>query len=303
MAGMKPAITMAGCPMRFAQGMARREGSCPEIHCGRERPMQSVYLDQIKSFEGYTPKAQWDYAQFTNGYGTRARYAGEVITKAEAEQRFRSEIAEARSIVEKAAPDVDEGTKAALTSLTYNAGSSWVKSGLGDAVRSGDLDRAREIFVQYNKAGGEVLPGLVNRRLQEAAWIGSADGASGTDVLKLAEAAASSGAALPKVPMAVETANVKGDALGELLSSVARGAPGRVGSADRSVTAIEAPAVAHASDALANGFASDLALMATTGTGAGSVLASYRGDVSLRDSDSRDQERGRTSATQPTISS
>lgn len=141
--------------------------------------MHSFYLDAIRNFEGYTPAAQWDYAQHTNGYGTRARYAGEVIDRAEAERRFQAEVSSARSIVEKAAPGADEGTKAALTSLTYNAGTSWIESGLGDAVRRGDLDQAREIFQKYNKAGGEVLPGLVSRRSQEALWIGNPDALAG----------------------------------------------------------------------------------------------------------------------------
>ena len=143
--------------------------------------MHSYYLDAIRNFEGFTPQAQWDYAQFSNGFGTRAKFAGEVIDKAEAERRFRTEVSAARSIVEKAAPAMDEGTKAALTSLTYNAGSAWVQSGLGDAVRSGDMDAVRDIFQKYNKAGGEVLPGLVSRRSQEALWIGNPEAVAMAD--------------------------------------------------------------------------------------------------------------------------
>src|SRR5262245_1059716 len=119
--------------------------------------MHSSFLNAIRAFEGFTPQAQWDYAQLSNGYGTRAKYAGEVIDKAEADRRFEAAVANARSVVERHASGVDEGTKAALTSLTYNAGTTWVNSGLGDAVRRGDLDQVRSIFQQYNKAGGEVL--------------------------------------------------------------------------------------------------------------------------------------------------
>ena len=137
--------------------------------------MHSYYLDAIRNFEGFTPKASWDYAQFSNGYGTRARFDGEVIDQAEADRRFRAEISQARDIVESAAPHIDEGTKAALTSLTYNAGTSWIQSGLGEAVRAGDLDVVRDIFQKYNKAGGEVLPGLVRRRAEEAQGIGNPD--------------------------------------------------------------------------------------------------------------------------------
>ncbi len=136
--------------------------------------ISSVYLNAIQKFEGFTQKAQWDYAQYTNGYGTRAQSANETITKAEAERRFKVEIDEASSLVNRFAPDLDEGTKSALTSLTFNAGTAWMKSGLGQAIKAGDLDQARNIFVQYNKAGGEVLPGLVARREAEVAWIGNA---------------------------------------------------------------------------------------------------------------------------------
>lgn len=148
--------------------------------------MQQAYLDAIKSFEGFTPKATWDYAQHSNGFGTKALYPGEAIDAAEADRRFSAEIAIARGIVEKHAAGWDEGTKAALTSLTFNAGTRWISSGLGDAVRNGDIAGVREKFVQYAKAGGEVLPGLVKRRLAELDWIGS--GIEGTQGAAVATA-------------------------------------------------------------------------------------------------------------------
>jgi lysozyme len=162
--------------------------------------MLSSYIDAIRTFEGFAPQAQWDYAQFSNGYGTRAKYAGEVIDKAEADRRFEAAVANARSVVERHAPSVDEGTKAALTSLTFNAGETWVKSGLGEAVRRGDLNEVRSIFQQYNKAGGEVLPALVSRRAAEALWIGNPElvSANASDVIA---AASASVAAQPQAPM------------------------------------------------------------------------------------------------------
>lgn len=134
--------------------------------------MHTSYLDSIRNFEGYAPRARWDYKQSTNGFGTKALYSGEIIDRVEAERRFRAEIARVEDLVERFAPDLNSGTKAALTSLTYNAGTKWMQSGLGESIRSGNLDRARQQFLSYNKAGGEVLPGLVERRLKEASWIG-----------------------------------------------------------------------------------------------------------------------------------
>ena len=159
--------------------------------------LDATYFDAIKQFEGYAAEARWDYAQNTNGYGTRARFAGEVIDKAEADRRFTDEIAKAADFVEKFAPTLDAGSKAALTSLTYNAGTAWAQSGLGQAVESGDLDKARSIFLQYNKAGGSVLDGLVQRRLQEVAWFGGGSSVGqvvGAGIeLALASATASAG--------------------------------------------------------------------------------------------------------------
>jgi Phage-related lysozyme (muraminidase) len=127
-------------------------------------------LDKIKDFEGFAPKAAWDYKQNTNGYGTRATSPGEIIDPATAETRLRDEVGKASGIVDKFKPDLPPGVRDALTSLTYNAGDKWTRSGLGQAIQSGDMTGAKDRFLQYNKAGGQTLPGLVNRRQQEAAW-------------------------------------------------------------------------------------------------------------------------------------
>lgn len=138
--------------------------------------MHSSYLNAIKSFEGYAAQAQWDYRQHSVGFGTRARFAGEEISPEEAERRFAEEIGASRELVERHAGHWDEGTKAALTSLTFNAGSRWITSGLGDAIRRNDVEAVKEKFLQYTKAGGQELPGLVRRRFEELAWIGSPTG-------------------------------------------------------------------------------------------------------------------------------
>lgn len=139
-----------------------------------------AYLNAIKAFEGFSSKGSWDYAQFTNGFGTKAKYAGETIDKAEADRRFSAEIDEAGRLVDHFSSGLDEGTRAALTSLTFNAGTAWMKSGLGQAVASRDLARAKELLLNYNTAGGQVLNGLSQRRMAEAAWIGASSEPSGS---------------------------------------------------------------------------------------------------------------------------
>lgn len=137
------------------------------------------YQEAIKQFEGFSSVAKWDYKQHTNGYGTKAEFPGERITPEVAEARFQSELANAREIVEKNAGHLDEGARAALTSLTFNAGDKWVRSGLGDAIRANDIEKAKELFLKYTKAGGQDLPGLVKRRFEELAWFGAHDSGAG----------------------------------------------------------------------------------------------------------------------------
>jgi lysozyme len=134
--------------------------------------MKISYLETIKRFEGFAPEAKWDFAQHSNGYGTKALYPGEVITKSEAEQRFAAEIGIARAAVARFVPGLDEGTEAALTSLTFNAGPGWMRAGLGAAIKAGDLESAKRLFVQYVNAGGQRLAGLEARRAAEVQWIG-----------------------------------------------------------------------------------------------------------------------------------
>lgn len=121
----------------------------------------------VKTFEGFTPKAQWDYKQHTNGYGTKAAYPGEVIDEPTANQRLLSELGPAQAKVQGFAPQAPPGWQKALASLTMNAGPGWMNAGLGSAVKAGDWNKAQELFGQYNKAGGQELPGLTARRQQE----------------------------------------------------------------------------------------------------------------------------------------
>jgi GH24 family phage-related lysozyme (muramidase) len=133
------------------------------------------FVAAIKQTEGFAAQAKWDYKQYTNGYGTKAQSADEVIDAKTANARFATALGDAAKFVDTVNPNLDPGTRAALSSLTFNAGEGWAKEGLGDAVRAGDLAKAKELFLQYNKAGGETNEGLVMRRAREASWFGRPD--------------------------------------------------------------------------------------------------------------------------------
>lgn len=125
----------------------------------------------VKGFEGYAGKAYPDYKQYSIGYGTRATSPNEVIDQAEADRRLNSELGKAQGIVKAFAPNAPPGVQNALTSLTYNTGDKWTRSGLGALVKAGDYQGAQQRLLQYNKAGGVTNQGLVNRRQQEAQWM------------------------------------------------------------------------------------------------------------------------------------
>jgi GH24 family phage-related lysozyme (muramidase) len=132
--------------------------------------------EAVKRFEGYSEKPYSDFKQTSSGYGTKAQPGDENIPpeqrRAVFEQRLDNELARAANIVDQFAPGLPSGTRKALISLTYNAGSAWTSAGLGQSIRAGDTEKAREIFQQYNRAGGEVNDALVARRAAEAAWFG-----------------------------------------------------------------------------------------------------------------------------------
>jgi lysozyme len=148
--------------------------------------VSETVIEHIKSMESFTPVSKWDFKQHSYGYGTRAPGPGIPITKAEAEKELSFEVGKAAREVDAFQPGLPPGVRDAMISLTFNAGpGQWTTGGLGAALKAGDYQRAKEIFLQYNKAGGStqnvlsgtgagVLGGLVKRREKEAAWFDKA---------------------------------------------------------------------------------------------------------------------------------
>lgn len=130
-------------------------------------------LSQVQGFEGFAPVAKWDYKQYTNGYGTKAAYPGEQISREDAQGRLQDELAKAQAHVDSLGVPMTQGWRRALTDLTFNGGTAWSNgSGLGEAVKRGDWDEAAKHFAEYNKAGGIVNPALVQRRAADLQMAG-----------------------------------------------------------------------------------------------------------------------------------
>jgi GH24 family phage-related lysozyme (muramidase) len=130
-------------------------------------------LEMIKSFEGFLPNAYWDHRQWSIGYGSfagRNRSRPDIagpISRERAESMLRDQIQQYSNDVERwnrvGNYNWNEGQKGALISFAYNIGSIGQLTGQG---RRDNATIARKML-EYVRASGEVLPGLVNRRRVE----------------------------------------------------------------------------------------------------------------------------------------
>jgi len=142
----------------------------PKVNLGGANPpQQGIDLTElVKSFEGFNPNAYNDYKQTSIGFGTRGK-PGEIITEEEASNRLQAELTGHAERIRKAAEmkgvSLNENQFKALTSFDYNTG-----RGANLIERFGNQpDQLAAKMLEYTKAGGKDLPGLVERRQIEAA--------------------------------------------------------------------------------------------------------------------------------------
>lgn len=131
--------------------------------------VSQALIDFVKSFEGpFIPKAKWDVEQYTYGFGTRARYKDEPITVPEAERQLRAELQESiNRVLSIVKVPLNDNQLAALASLDFNSGSIIKYKKMVAALNSSNFNAAANEFLDINKAGGRVLPGLTRRRKAE----------------------------------------------------------------------------------------------------------------------------------------
>lgn len=137
---------------------------------------------QLKAYKAHPSEEYW-----TIGYGHYGPdvYEGMKITAEQADAYFEQDIAQfeaaARRINEKYGLNANQNQFDALVSLAYNFGPGWVEANTGwrlaRYIKSNfrdsygnpipDLEIA-DAFAVLCSAGGEILPGLVKRRINEA---------------------------------------------------------------------------------------------------------------------------------------
>lgn len=134
-------------------------------------------LDLIKQYEGCKLTAYQDIVGiWTIGYGTTAAAdlgiipsRGLTITQERAEDLLRQGVDKFAATVDAmVTTKVNQNQRGAIICLSYNIGpNAFAKSTVLRELNAGNFDKAAAAFRMWNKAGGEVIKGLVNRREAE----------------------------------------------------------------------------------------------------------------------------------------
>jgi len=134
--------------------------------------MNAAGIKLLKDFEGFRGVAYLDMVGvLTIGYGfTDDVTPGERMTRAEAEERLQSLLPEYENAVVRACKvKPNENQLAAITCFAWNVGKGGMaKSSVIKAHNRRDPEAAARAFGLWNKAGGNVVAGLVRRRAAEA---------------------------------------------------------------------------------------------------------------------------------------
>lgn len=135
-------------------------------------------LQLTEQFEGCRREAYQDsVGKWTIGYGhTAGVQPGDTCTMEEAEAMLAADTAWAETFVNKMTSSVQltQGEFDALVDFTFNLGSgNFSHSTLLALVNQGNFQAAHDEFQKWDKAGGQVVAGLLRRRLAEAAEFNS----------------------------------------------------------------------------------------------------------------------------------
>lgn len=129
------------------------------------KTISNVGINLIKKYEGCVLFAYADpVGVWTIGYGhTVGVKRGQTITQAQAEAYLKSDLKIYENHVTNTKLNLNQNQFDALVSFTYNCGAG----SLSMLIKNRNLSQISNALLLYNKAGGRVLQGLVNRRKSE----------------------------------------------------------------------------------------------------------------------------------------
>ena len=128
----------------------------------------------VKRFEGFEPKPyKCPAGVWTIGYGTTEGVGPDTppMTEEEASERLEADLNRIGEVVGMHLPQLSQNKVDAILSFCYNVGvEAFLDSTLCEVIRRNPENYIviKNEFRRWNKAGGEVLPGLVRRREAEA---------------------------------------------------------------------------------------------------------------------------------------
>ena len=148
----------------------------PHYYFGRydmTRRINQQSLDKLKQWEGLKLKAYRDVAGvLTIGYGSTGTHvkSGMVISEKQAETLLKKDLDRfERAVDESVKVELSDNQFGALVSFAFNVGvSAFKNSTLLKKLNAGDYYSVPSELARWNKAGGKVVQGLVNRRAAEA---------------------------------------------------------------------------------------------------------------------------------------
>lgn len=128
-------------------------------------------LNLIKEFEGCDLEAYRDSVGVpTIGYGhTAGVQMGQVITQEQATEFLQEDLKQAAADVARIVkPQLTPNQFAALVSIVFNVGPGAIEgTRFGAALNASEWQTAADLFLEFDHAGGRVLPGLLRRRQAE----------------------------------------------------------------------------------------------------------------------------------------
>lgn len=135
----------------------------------------AIAIPAVKQWEGYWPTVKVDTVgtgrPCTGGYGeTEGVKCGETHDQKYWEDRLKMRLADQydRELGKCVHVELPDATRAALISFAYNVGSAGAcRSTVIKKMNAGDIRGGCEALMQWTRAQGRIVKGLVNRRDKE----------------------------------------------------------------------------------------------------------------------------------------
>ena len=152
------------------------------VSSNKQYSIGSEGLAMIKKLEGYRQYKYWDYNHYSIGYGSTCGASDypDGISEAEASELLLKSLAKHEayldSFLSRYRITVSQKQYDALVSFTYNLGDPWsrydsfkLKDLLIDGAEKYRPEAVKDAFLEFKKAGGVVVNGLITRRNMESA--------------------------------------------------------------------------------------------------------------------------------------